>query len=450
MTSKRLLSAVLPALLAALAAEARGAETQGQRDFVGFLYKASDGQVWFGEAMTTLGMWATQGQRPQYRPAPKVAEQLAPLVNDIGDLKDRRRIFDFAGFACGREKIEHTPTILVRFVGRYRLLGAGPRGAERAGPEEPSGKPTYEIDAAELVHAEFLPRPWLAAWQELDAALTEIAKVSLEAPSRPKRKRLAEAIERGSAAAGAMARHCAVAEEHHAIIRRIDPKARAVSLLRRDRWGPGEWTRMLRRFAARLGVQPKTPLPPEPKEPPVLEQLTASESPADFLGRLKASCPPEAIEDRVLHSPSAGRILHAWQIGDLPAEQFAIIRKEAAKALAKRRPGETEDAAGREVGEATVRQLGIIVRPATAEELARAGALSGITVARLLPGAAGDFQGGDLILNYQSVYDLAMGAYVPRWALERFIQRARQAGQWEWRLRILRGGRAVEVVIPKR
>jgi hypothetical protein len=43
-----------------------------------------------------------------------------------------------------------------------------------------------------------------------------------------------------------------------------------------------------------------------------------------------------------------------------------------------------------------------------------------------------------------------MGAYVPRWALERFIQRARQAGQWEWRLRILRGGRAVEVVIPKR
>ena len=55
-----------------------------------FLYRGSEGAVWVGQPLVSLGMIGVMAFPPQYRLCPQLAERFAPLVNDLRIESDER------------------------------------------------------------------------------------------------------------------------------------------------------------------------------------------------------------------------------------------------------------------------------------------------------------------------------------------------------------------------
>jgi len=402
--------------------------------FDGFLYAGSDGHVWLGTTMTTLGMWGSWAGVTEYRLSPALAGEFAPLVNRIGDLRDRRRIFTYNSFLGGYVKLEQTPTVLICLRGHCRLVKGDASGR--------SGDRTFEIVSARLIYAQRLTREWLEAWQELDAALREIVDASLTAPDEKKRNRLAQAIDKGSLAVNAMGR-VEVAEDFRAAVRKIDTTARVVTQFQRAQ-AAGEWRRQLEKYVTRLRIQPETPLPPLPQKCPVLQLLVESGSPAEFLAKIRESCPAEALEASMLYSRTLERIVYVWEVEELTGAQFRQLRAEAKARYERSREDQPiieEDA----LQNLRIDELGVVVGLPSDDLMADKLILGGILVDTVLPGGERTgLKAGDIILNYERVYDIVMAPSIP--ALRAFARRARGRRV----LQVLRGNDVLTVTIAKK
>ena len=336
----------------------------GERDFAGFLYQASDGHIWFGDCAAVLGMYGTAMNLGYYL-STDLERQFMPLVNKIGDTgisHGHTAVFDYDSYLRGKTDLAHTPTILVRFYGRFNL-----RDISASKPRSSA----YEIGTIRLTYVEFLTQEWMQAWRELDKSLREIVEVSLTAPSEEKRQRLASAIERGSVAAGKMA-NVTVTDEQRAIVQKIEPEARIVSFSPIGLFNPNQWTQILRQYASCLRIEPKTPL-------------------------------QEALRVNLARKPTTN---------------------------------------------VTVKELGIVIGVPSDEVMAEKLVLGGVVVEKVLPeGKQTGLQEGDLILDYESIYDVTMAYYLLNGGGQRFASRVKYAEVSE--VRVMRGNWILTVSLKK-
>jgi hypothetical protein len=374
------------------------------RDFDGFLFRGKDGAVRVGDFIVTLGMWGTSGGITEYRLSPPLAEAFAPLVNKETTVPDRRLIAAYDDFLG-----PNPPTILIGFRGHCVLIKKtehrmkSPEGEVAIGAADE----TYEVRDAQLVWVEFLSPEWLASWRALHEALTEIVNVSLTPPGDEKTARLSAAIEKGSRAANAMTRP-AVTDEARAIVRRIEPKARVVTMFQRG-YSVTQWRNLLEQYAARLGIASSTLLPPRPPEYDLRNALAQSQSPQAFMAAVRKAWPEEALEGTAAYVRDWGRRVYGWEVADLNPQQFAVVRgrvQEYLKARPPVPPPEQKPKASESVPE-----WGVVLGEVPAPLLAEKKILSGVLVEKAPDKApASGLQADDIILNYRSIYDTVMGS----------------------------------------
>ena len=439
--SAMLLSSAIVTLVHARAAqeELHGLEKLQHRTFDGFLYAGTDRHVWYGHTRSMLGMWSTEGLLPSFRLSPAEAERLAPLVNHIGDLRDDRRIFDFRLYLGGYTNpatLEQTPKILVRFEGGYRL-------AESVSTEWGDAK-TFEIVSARLVRAEFVSAGWLRAWRQLDQALEEIVTTSLTAPNDDKRRQLVVAIEKGSQALNTMV-EAATTREERAVVRRINPKAQAVSGFRRH--APSDWWRQLEKYIARLRIQPQTALPPVAGT--ALPPLAQSVSPGEFGEKIEALPAAVIKEDAIFYSQKLRRAVYVREFVHITHDEVRSLREEASKQLEdrKRREAETREYHARKRSE-TLKELALVICAPGDDAMAEKMILGGVVIEKVIAGHSLGFRPGDIVLPYKRVYDLVMGDAMPGYLRLHFRGVALHAwGRRPWP--VLRGNRLVNPAVQK-
>ena len=408
-----------------------------------YLYDGGDGSVWLGKPMVTLGMYGVPGNAPHFRLSADLAGKLGPLVTRL-DESPADHFFYGHGLPC--LKGEQDAVIFLDLDANIRLAERGRDGA----PD------VYEIVSARCLQVEFVTGKWLRAHDALDKALTEIVAISRTAPREEKRGLLARQIERGSQALHTMAQARA-GDERRSILRKVAPEARVVSMFQRR--VARQWRAQLERYAARLRIKPKTPLPPKPKDCPAIELLAESASPAALIAKVKESCPPEAFEEMLLYSLALGyvsdggrrrspRAIYLWEVENLTPEQFGKLRTEVKEVLARRaRRSEAEPHDRlRDAVEKLKSKWGVELRPAGADLLADKLMLRGTVVEKVLSeGPDVGLEAGDLIIDYERVYDLVMGGFDSFRPMVQLANKARYGGE----LQVLRGNRVITVTINK-
>ncbi len=512
------------ALFAVLSARAwaADAERHQERTFADcFLYEDSEGHVWLGQPLVSLGMIGTMANHPVYRLSPALAEKLAPLVSELE--KPPERAFYFYGLP--RVRGADKPIVLLRLEAKMRQI-AGPKVAggviRRDDPAAGDRRPVYEIVSARIVYAEFISHRWRKAWDALDVGLKTIVTVSRTGPGLVKRQLLGAAIERSSQALGTMV-NTTVSDQSREVLRRIDPEARVVRHFQRKvEDDPYNWGYELRQVIASLGIPPQTPLPPDMMKRPRLEVLLAeSSSAADLLGKIQRSWPQGALEEELVWSPVLKRNVAVRQVERFTPAEFDEIRAAARKRLepvAQRIrlgkllvasgsaaefvgkikqscPEETlkerlpwsgsltrivpvEEVAGLDIAafeslqaEAqmnleslarlgwldkppqpvrvptqVIEPWGVVLRPADADLLRKKLFLRGTLVEKPLDdGPDVGLKAGDLIIDYGSTCDLVMGRAFFFSATRRLAQKAR----WGGKLEVLRGDRIVTIEVEK-
>lgn len=395
-----------------------------------FLYRGTDGEVRVGVPMVSLGMVGVM-ENPGYRLTPALGERLGPLVIELRDVPKRP---DLWWFELPALRDPGKPMILVRLEAEVRPLVKN--GLPAYGPDE--------IVSAKLVYAEFIAPEWRAAWESLDKGITEIVVLSRLAPGKEKSDRLAEAIEKSSQALNTMVA-VKTDEKSQALVGKIEPKARVVRAFQRNVLGTGRygWAGQLHACVAKLRIAPRRPLPELPQACPTLELLTRSTSAAELIAKIKQSWPEEVLAGELIYSPKLRRQVFAWQVESLTAAQFETLRSEAKEALAYRaRADQAPPPSRRQEASTTVREWGVVLRPAAADLLAAKGLLRGTLVAKL-PGDGADvgLRAGDIIIDYERVYDLVMDIN-PVLAVARGTPN-------KGKLEVLRGDRVITLVLEE-
>jgi len=382
--------------------------------------------------MVSLGMIGVHAM-PPVRVSPAVAQRLASVINEVANEPKDRDLYWFGDLPKLRD--QDRPVVLLCLETKLRPSGKG----------EWDQPKLYEVVSADMVDAEFVSREWREAWKSLDTGLKEVIALSRTAPNDQKRQRLSQAIERSSRALNVMA-GVNVNPVHRALVRRIEPKARAVRLFQRN--VERQWGGQLRECVARLRITPQTPLPPEPEEYPLLEMLIKSDSAATMLAKVKQTLPEDALEQRLTYSQGLQRTVFAWQIEHLTADQFQTLRRDAQKQLERmasdasvgQKPKSSKDETK------TIEEWHVVLRPADEELLAEKLLLRGTLVARVgESGSPAGLKRGDIIIDYAGAYDLVMGRFPSFSAIGRLTNMARYGGE----LLVLRGEKLKTIVVKK-
>jgi hypothetical protein len=227
-------------------------------------------------------------------------------------------------------------------------------------------------------------------------------------------------------------------------VKRIEPEARLVHGFSRriaGEWGGWLW----KCAAAAVGVEPPARFRGERGLPSGLEILVASSGPADFIASVRKTRGEAGLEERLLYSNTLKRVVFAWEIGEMPADLFAKLREEAVKAVEDRKAWEARRR--KPEAEPDVWEMppwGVRLRKAKADDLARALAIRGTVVEEVLPGGSPlGLERGDLIVDYDGIYDIVMGG-TEFWNPRRLLE-GKTAGN---RLRVIRGARCITLEVP--
>ena len=190
-----------------------------------------------------------------------------------------------------------------------------------------------------------------------------------------------------------------------------------------------------------MRIEPKSrlaePTPPCPK----VELFVESGSAEEFLSKVKKSWPEEVLYDYLIFSKSMNRTVFMWQVASLSAAQFETLKGEAQQELERRAEKQsTADKSQPPAKDETfeLSEWGVVMRPADPDLLAKKGVLRGAVIEKVSdePTVTG-LQAGDLIIDYEKVYDLVMGH---RSTLEKFWK---HKAKWGGKLHVLRGERIV-------
>jgi len=390
-----------------------------------FLYEA-DGRVWLRQPMVYLGMWGVC-EAPAFCLSEDLGKKFAPLVSDIVTDKESAPMrTEFYTDGMPRLREGKGALFLLRLQAKMRLVGG-----EAPVDPPPGVRPRryYEMVSVRLDAVEPVTAKWISAWQALDEALREVVSTSLSPPGDQKRKRLFGAIERGSQALDTMGK-IKVGEDVLALVVKIEPEARLVRGFQRR--VAGQWQDELEKCTVRLRIDPNTPLPKRLGTKAGLELLTKSKSPAKFISEIKGSYPTSALKQWLFYSASLERTVHVWEIEQMPKAQFKKVQADAKKLLAEQRHRDNEQ----------VEQWGVLLRLAPGDLLADKLILRGALVEKILANQTEPaLVAGDVIIDYEHIYDFVMGDFDFARAMKWLANRVQQGPG----LRVLRGDTVITV-----
>jgi hypothetical protein len=403
MVSKNCLLLFAVALLSVSRVTATDEDELKERWFDNCLLREVDGQIWLQKPMVHLGMCGVMAT-PPFCLSEDLATRFAPLVSNVtsGDEQSARHFYSSDQIL--REQKGHL--ILVSMKAEMRPVYD--KRSEEVDRTRRAARPEYyEVVKARMLSAEFLSVDWIEAWRRVDEALKEIVSESLTAPGKEKRRHLAAAVEKGSSALNAMVQ-AKPSDDFQVLVGKVDPDARLVRIFARG--VTYQWQEWLERFAARLVIKLKSPLPAKPKLWLALEVLANSESLPDFRVA-KEKIPLEHLE--LLYGFDLGEKLRALETGQQKDYKFETLRDSAKKLLPEVRAREERlDSPTEASQKETIEEFGLVLRPASAELLAKNLILSGIKVESISAEQKGiGLRAGDVIIDYDRVYGVVMGWY---------------------------------------
>lgn len=405
-----------------------------------FLHRVDDGSVWLGEPLISLGMIGVMADPPQYRLSDELARSLDALINRFV-AGESRNLYCWGRIPRGRDA--HDPTILVTLERGSRPITQDTQmKGELWDAGLPQGVSLYEIVWADIFQVEIIPRPWLEAWDNLNEALKEIVELSKTAPVPDKRKRLADVIDKGSEALGRMYNAVPPVETVRAV-RAAVPKARVMrNFESRIEW---EWGGHLRQYISALAIQPSKPLPPEPKTCTGMDRmkvLLESDSPAAFIAKMKQACPPEAMDEILTYSMlravvdggrgRSSQPVYVWEVEQMTADEFNALREERKGYANRPAPVNvpTPEAEAEKAAATLWDKWGVCVRSADSGVLSKNLILQGMVVEDVAQtGSAIGLQPGDVIIDYDTTYDLRAGEMPFAWRIKRLAQQTRYPGK---------------------
>jgi len=403
MVSRNCLSLFVVTLLSVSSVTAMDESGLKERWFDNCLLREVDGRIWLQKPMVYLGMWGVMAT-PPFCLSEDLVTRFASLVSNVTSRDEQSARHFYSSDEILREQKGHL--ILVSMKAGMRAV-YDKRSEELDRTDTVVRPEYYEVVKARMLSVEFVGAEWIEAWRRVDEALKEIVSESLTVPSKEKRKRLAVAVEKGSSALNAMVQ-AKPSDDFQALSGKVDPNARLVRIFARG--VTYQWQEWLERFAARLGIKPHSSLPARPKRWIAFEVLASSESPAAFRSAIE-KIPPETLE--WLYNSELGRKLWAWETGQVTDYKFEKLRAEAKELLPEllaweERLDRPPDASQRE----TVEEFGLVLRPASAELLAKNLILLGIEVESISAEHADiGLRAGDIIIDYDRVYGVVMGWY---------------------------------------
>ncbi|MHC4425372.1 MAG: hypothetical protein ACYSYV_04650 [Planctomycetota bacterium] len=360
-----------------------------------------DGRIWLQKPMVYLGMWGVMAT-PPFCLSEDLATRFAPLVSNVtsGDKRSAQR------FYCSEEVLREQKGHLILVSMKAEIRPVYDEEFKEANRDQMANWPEYyEIVETEMVTLEFVGADWIEAWRTIDEALQDIVTESKTQPGKEKRKRLAPIFDKGERAINNMIQ-ARPSKDFQTLVSKVDPDSRIVQTFARGvtyRWQ--EW---LERFAARLDVKLRSPLPARPKRWVVFKTLAESESLAVFRSAIE-KIPPETLE--WVYNSEIGRKLRVWETTRPTDEEFERLRAEAKELFPglwaweedlERQPEQSESE--------TIEELGLVLRPASARLLAKKLILSGIEVEKVSDEHKDiGLRAGDIIIDYDRVYDVVMG-----------------------------------------
>jgi len=434
MVSRNFLTLILVGVLSVSSMAAQDEGELKERFFDDCLLHEVEGRVWLLKPMVYLGMWGVMAT-PPFCLSEDMATKFAPLVSNVtgGDEWPPRRFYSSEKVL--REQKGHLILVSMK-AEMHGVYDKGPKEVDRArGPVRPE---YYEIVKARIVTAEFVSADWIEGWRKVDEALKEIVTESLTAPSKDKRKRLSAAVEKGRRALNTMSQAKA-SDDFAALVGKIESDAQLVGTFRS---GIAEqWQGWLERFAKRLGISLRGPLPAIPKRWAVFEMLAESKSLAAFRIAIE-KMPPENLA--WVYKTEIGQKMRAWKNGRLTDEEFEKVRTEVKEMLPELRKGEMLDRQPDVSERETIEELGLVVRPASSGLLAKKLIISGIEVEKV-SGEHEDIglRAGDIIIDYDRVYSVVMGWYSFSRRAQTMAGKMKRGSQ----VKIIRGNKVINLVV---
>jgi hypothetical protein len=401
------------------------------------LLREVDGRIWLQKPMVYLGMWGVMAT-PPFCLSEDLAARFAPLVSNVtgGDKRSAQR------FYCSEEVLRERKGHLILLSMNAGMRAVYDEQVEEIDRTQRAVRPEYyEIVETGMVTAEFVGANWIEAWRTVDEALKEIVTESQTKPGKEKRKRLAAAVEKGNAALNVMIQ-AKPGDDFQTLAGKVEPDARMVQTFARGvtyRWQ--EW---LEKFAARLDVKLRSPLPARPKRWVALEVLANSESLAEFQAA-KLKVPPESFD--LLYHIDLGRKILALEAGRTKDYQFETLRASAKELLPEVRKAEERSDSPLEASQReTMEEFGLVLRPVSENVFAEKQILSGLEIESASDEHDVGLQAGDIIIDYDRVYDVVMG-----W--RSFSRRTRGLAnkmKQGYKLRIIRGNQVIDLVAKGR
>ncbi len=433
MVSRNYLSLILVGVLSFSSVAAQDEGELKERFFDDCLLHEVEGRVWLLKPMVYLGMWGVIAT-PPFCLSEDMATKFAPLVSNVtGEEELPPRRF-YSSDKVLRE--QRGNLILVTMKAEMRgVYDKEPKEVDRRqGPVWPE---YYEIIKANILMAEFVSADWIEGWREVDEALKEIVADSLTAPSKKKRKRLSSAVEKGRRALNTMSQARA-SDDFAALVGKIESDAQLVDTFRS---GVAEqWQGWLERFAKRLGIKLRGPLPARPKRWTVIEVLSESKSLMEFRAAIEKMRPENLAW---VYKTEIERKLRLWGIEKLTNEEYEKLRAEAKELLPKlqeweKRLDKQPDVSERE----TIEEYGLVVRPVSSGLLAKKLILSGIEVEKVSDEHKDiGLRAGDIIINYDRVYSVVTGWY----SFSRRAQGLANKMKHGYKPRIIRGNQIIDL-----
>jgi hypothetical protein len=403
-----------------------------------YMFKAQ-GRVWLSEVLVYLGMVGVPHSPPICLNA-ALCDRLGWLVRDVAVGKD------VDPYTIGLPHLEDAANsmTLLGMRCKMRLLEANGEVADRRSSRDGQ---RYEVFEAKLDYAECVPRSWIKQWTQLDDALNEMVSVTLTAPGPQKRERLTEIVDRGSRAMNAMVGIVKAMEPFPPGADEVVLETPVVYLFKRQVMS--QWQDRFMEYAARLRIQPKIPFPERQKdlrsETVRFEELFLESSSAQaFVDKIKKEWSADILVIPLVHSSKLHRTVPIGEVGILGDGELEVIRGEIKEHLDQVRRSQDESKTRQEESASRPEvKAEVVLQPVSADLMAEKLILSGLVVEKVLADPPKvDIRPGDIIIDYQRVYDLVMAGSDSSPQADP-LKRIEQGGA----LYVLRGGSVITITL---
>ena len=434
MVERNYLSVFLVTMLSCVSFAAENQNELKEKIFEDCILREADGKIWLQKPMVYLGMWGVMAT-PPFCLSENISTKLKPLISKInnGEGQAARRFYTSNEVLRKQEGALMLVSLNSIFQSVYDKEFNDFENFFSNRPDY------YKIVDADLLSAELISADWIKDWCEIDRALQEIVSESRKQVDVGKKERLTVIFQKGEHALNVMFQ-ANQEEEFKTLVSRVDPNSlvvRSFAQVVTYRWY--EW---LERFALLLDIKLNEPLPAKPKLWPVLEALVNSESLSEFrLAKEKIS--PENL--KLLYNFDLGEKIRDLEIGRTKDYSFDTLRESAKEMLPEVREYEERlDNKPESSKKEIINDFGLVISTASNKTLTDNLILSGLKVEGISDEHSHlGLKAGDVIVNYEQVYDVVMNWYSLGWQVQSLTSSLRQNRN----LIVIRGDRFIEIAI---